>query len=62
MSQTDEDPSASTARFRAFAQATDQEMPSPWQMRAPASRVLLFAAGVIAVAVVAVIVALSLAG
>jgi hypothetical protein len=62
MAELEEDPSASTARFRAFAERRDEETPSPWQMRAPASRVMLFAAGVIVVAVLAGVVALSLAG
>ena len=62
MAELEEDPSANTARFRAFAERADEETPSPWQMRAPASRVMLFAAGVIVVAVIAGVVALSLAG
>ncbi|MBV9380169.1 MAG: hypothetical protein JOY82_19945 [Streptosporangiaceae bacterium] len=62
MAEFEEDPSANTARFRAFAESKEEEMPAPWQMRAPASRVILLAAGVLVVAVLAGVVALSLAG
>jgi len=62
MAESEEDTSASTARFRAFTERRDEEMPSPWQMRAPVSRVILLAAAVIAVAVALVVIALSLAG
>ena len=62
MSEFDEDPSASTAQFRAFADREVTDNPAPWSMRVPPSRVFLFAVAVIVVAVVAGIVALSVAG
>jgi hypothetical protein len=62
MAELEEDTSANTARFRAFTERRDEETPSPWQMRAPASRVILLAAAVIVVAAVVAVVALSLAG
>lgn len=61
MSQTNEDPSANTAKFRAFAQRADDN-PPPWQMRAPVSRVAVFGGVVLVVAVVIAIIALSVAG
>lgn len=62
MSGFEEDPSASTARFRAFTERNDEENPPAWQMRAPASRVLMLAIGVVVVAVLVGAIALSLAG
>jgi hypothetical protein len=61
-SDLDTDPSASTARFRAFTERAEADTTAPWAMRAPASRVLLFAGGVIVVAVIVAIIALSMAG
>ncbi len=60
MSETDDDLSASTARFRAFAERQD-DLPPPWQMRAPGSKVGLLIAIVVAVAVLAAIVGALLA-
>ncbi|WP_300610651.1 hypothetical protein [Trebonia sp.] len=60
MSETDDDLSASTARFRAFAERQD-DLPAPWQMRAPGSKVGLLIAIVVAVAVLAAIVGALLA-
>jgi type II secretory pathway component PulM len=62
MSEFERDPSANTGRFRAFVERADEDLPSPWRMRAPASRALLLAAGVVLVAVVIGVVAMSLAG
>ncbi len=49
--------SASTARFRAFTERTDDDLPAAWRMRASGSKIGLLAAIVIVVAVLAVIVA-----
>ena len=62
MSEFDEDPSASTAQFRAFAERGGTDTPAPWHMRVPPSRVFLLAVGVIVVAVVAGTIALTVAG
>jgi hypothetical protein len=56
MSDVDNDLSADTARFQAFAQRQD-DLPAPWHMRVPGSKVGLLAGIVIAVAVLAAIVA-----
>jgi len=61
MSDVDNDFSADTARFQAFAQRQD-ELPAPWHMRVPGSKIGLLAVIVIAVAVVAAIFAAVLAG
>lgn len=61
MSDVDNDLSADTARFRAFAERQD-DLPAPWHMRAPGSKIGLFAAIVIGVAVLAALLALLLAG
>jgi hypothetical protein len=62
MAEVDDDLSADTARFRAFAQHSDEDLPAPWRMRAPASKIGLLAAIVIVVAVLAAIVASVLIG
>jgi hypothetical protein len=62
MSEFDEDPSASTAQFRAFADREKADNPAPWHMRVPPSRVFLLAAGVVVAAVVVGVIALSVAG
>jgi hypothetical protein len=62
MSGFDEDPSASTARFQAFSQRAEEDSKAPWSMRVPPSRVLMFAVGVVVVAVLVGAIALSLAG
>ena len=61
MSEFDDDLSASTARFRAFAERQD-DLPAPWQMRATKSKVGLLVAIVIVVAVLAAIVGVLLVG
>jgi hypothetical protein len=50
MPETDNDPSASTASFRAFAQRSDDEL-VPGR-RAPASRAVIIAVVVVCVAIV----------
>ncbi len=62
MADVDDDLSASTARFQAFAQRQEDDLPAPWQMRAPGSKIGLLAVIVIAVAVLAAIVGILLAG
>ncbi|HEY0935120.1 MAG TPA: hypothetical protein VGD91_15415 [Trebonia sp.] len=54
MPETDSDVSASTARFQAF-QERSEELPPSWQMKAPGSRIGILAAIVIVVAVLAAI-------
>jgi hypothetical protein len=61
MSDVDDDLSANTARFQAFAQRQD-DLPAPWHMRVPGSKIGLLAGIVVAVAVLAVIVAVLLIG
>jgi hypothetical protein len=62
MSEVEDDLSASTARFRAFAEAKDEELPAPWKMRAPVGKIGLLAVIVVVVAVVVAILASVLAG
>jgi len=61
MSEVDDDLSASTARFRAFAQGADDDLPAPWKMRVPGTKVGLLAAIVVVVAVLVAIVAYAVA-
>jgi hypothetical protein len=62
MSEVDKDVSADTARFQAFAQRQDDDLPAPWHMRAPGAKIGLLAVIVIVVAVVAAVLASVLAG
>jgi hypothetical protein len=62
MSEADDDMSASTARFQAFAEAKEEDLPSPWKMRASGSKIGLLAAIVVLVAVIAAILAHVLSG
>jgi hypothetical protein len=62
MSDVDDDLSADTARFRAFAQRQDEDLPAPWHMRVPGSKIGLLAGIVVGVAVLAAIVAAVLIG
>jgi hypothetical protein len=62
MSEIEDDQSANTARFRAFAERKDEELPAPWQMRASGPKIGLLVGIVVAVAVVVAIVAALLAG
>ncbi len=61
MPHPEQDPSASTAQFRAFADGRGADSP-PWVMRAPRNRVAILAAAVVAVAVVLFLVALLVIG
>jgi len=61
MSDVDDDLSANTARFRAFAERQD-DLPAPWHMRVPISKIGLLVAIVIGVAVLAAIAGILLAG
>jgi hypothetical protein len=61
MSDVDNDLSADTARFRAFAERQD-DLPAPWHMRAPGAKIGLLAVIVIVVAVLVAVLALLLAG
>jgi hypothetical protein len=61
MSDVDNDLSADTAKFQAFAQRQD-DLPAPWHMRVPGSKIGLLAGIVVAVAVLAAIVAVLLIG
>jgi hypothetical protein len=53
------DSSRSTAEFRAFVSRPGSEPEAPWRMRAPRSKVALFAGIVIAVAIVLAIIAIA---
>jgi hypothetical protein len=55
MPETDSDMGAETARFQAFAATRDDDLPPPWQMRAPGSKIGLLIALVVVVALLAVI-------
>ena len=48
---------AETARFQAFATRRDDDLPAPWHMRVPGSKIGLLAGIVVGVAVLAAIVA-----
>jgi hypothetical protein len=62
MAEIDDDLSANTARFRAFAERQDEDPPAPWQMRASKSKVWLFVGIVVVVAAIVAIVAAKVAG
>jgi hypothetical protein len=55
MPETDSDMGAETARFQAFAIRRDDDLPPPWQMRAPGSKIGILIAIVLVVALFAVI-------
>jgi hypothetical protein len=55
MPETDSDMGAETARFQAFATRREDELPPPWQMRAPGSKIGILIAIVVVVAILAVI-------
>jgi hypothetical protein len=55
MPETDSDMGAETARFQAFAARREEELPPPWQMRAPGSKIGILIAIVLVAAVLAVI-------
>jgi hypothetical protein len=62
MPHPEQDPSASTAQFRAFAAGRSGSDTAPWAMRAPRNRVAILAGVIIAVAVLLVIIALLVIG
>jgi hypothetical protein len=62
MADVDDDLSASTQRFQAFAQRQEEELPAPWQMRTSGSKIWILVGIVVAVAVVAGVMAALLAG
>ena len=62
MSDVDNDVSADTARFRAFAQRQDDDLPAPWHMRVPRAKIGVLAGIVIVVAVLAAVIAAFIAG
>jgi hypothetical protein len=54
MPETDSDMGAETARFQAFATRRDDDLPPPWQMRAPISKVGILALVLVVVVILAV--------
>jgi type II secretory pathway component PulM len=62
MPHPEQDPSASTAQFRAFAAERSGNDTAPWSMRAPRNRVAVLAGVVIVVAVVLFVIALLVIG
>jgi hypothetical protein len=60
MPETDSDMGAETARFQAFAARREEELPPPWQMRAPGSKIGILSAIVVVAAILAVILGLLL--
>jgi hypothetical protein len=62
MSHPEQDPSGSTAQFRAFADGRAGSNTPPWAMRASRNRVAILAGAVIAVAVVLFVIALLVIG
>jgi hypothetical protein len=62
MGEPDRDFGAETARFQAFVQERDDEIPPAWRMGVPASRIGLLAGVVVAVAIVAALIALAIVG
>jgi hypothetical protein len=55
MPETDSDMGAETARFQAFAVRRDDDLPAPWKMRAPGSKIGILIAIVVVVALFAVL-------
>jgi hypothetical protein len=55
MPETDSDMGAETARFQAFAVRREDDLPPPWKMRAPGSKIGILIAIVLVVALFAVI-------
>jgi hypothetical protein len=62
MAEIDDDLSANTARFRAFAERQDEDLPAPWQMRASGPKIGLLVGIVVVVAAIVAIVAALVAG
>ena len=61
MPETESDVSASTARFQAF-QERSEDLPPSWRMKAPGSKIGLLALIVVVVAVLAALVGTLLVG
>jgi hypothetical protein len=61
MPETDSDVSASTARFQAFQDRSD-DLPPAWQMKAPVSRIGILVVIVVVVAILAAILGVLLVG
>ena len=61
MPETDSDASADTARFQAFKNRND-DLPSPWQMRASGSKIGILSLIVIVVAIFAALIGSLLVG
>jgi type VI protein secretion system component VasF len=61
MSQIDDDSSANTARFRAFAERKDDGLSEPWQTPDSGSKTRLYVGIVIVLAVLAGVIAYLLA-
>jgi hypothetical protein len=55
MPETDSDMGSETARFQAFAARREDDLPPPWQMRAPGSKIGILIAIVLVVALLAVV-------
>ena len=55
MAETDSDMGAETARFQAFATRREDDLPSPWKMRAPGSKIGILSGIVVVVAIIAVL-------
>lgn len=62
MPEVHDDLSASTARFRAFTERKDDDLPSPWKMRVSGRKFGLLAAIVIVFALVVALIAYAVAG
>jgi hypothetical protein len=62
MGEPNQDFGAETARFQAFVQERDDEMPPAWKMGVPASRIGLLVGIVVAVAVLVAIIAVGFVG
>jgi hypothetical protein len=55
MPETDSDMGAETARFQAFAARRDEELPPPWKMRAPVSKIGVLIAVMAVAALLAIV-------
>jgi hypothetical protein len=63
MPERDQDPSASTAQFRAFADSrSGSDSTPPWTMRAQRSQVAILAASAVGVAIVLAVIAFIVIG
>ena len=62
MPHPEQDPSGSTAQFRAFASERSGADSAPWAMRAPRNRVAVLAGVVVVVAVILLVIALLVIG